>query len=117
MKRYFALLILASAIPLFFQIGAENPTVENSVITEFVIFKVKDPSKGIKMARAIIEEVKAFNDGVIADEVYQSVNDPTTIAQRITWKSLEKAQDAFAAFDTFPSASSFSEHSGDVIFF
>jgi hypothetical protein len=113
----FVLLILAATISSFFQVGAENSFIENSVITEFVVFKAKDPSKGIEVARAIIEDIKAFNNGIIAAEVYQSVNDPNTIAQRITWKSLEKAKDAFAAFDTFPSASNFAEESESIIFF
>lgn len=118
MNRYNkSVIILAATLSTFFQVGAENSLLENSVIMEFVVFKVKDPSKGIEVARAIIEDVNAFNNGIIAAEVYQSVNDPNSIAQRITWKSLEKAKDAFAAFDTFPSASNFSEESGSIIFF
>lgn len=117
MNRYLTILILIAVIPSLCQVGAENSIVENSAITELVVFKVKDPSKGIEMARAIIEDAKAFNDGIIADEIYQSVNDPKIISQRIIWKSLEKAKEAFAAFDTFPSASHFIEQSEGVIFF
>jgi hypothetical protein len=99
------------------QIGAGDSIMENNFVIEFAAFKVKDPSKGIEIARAIIGDARAFNDGIIADEVYQSVNDPNTIIQRITWKSLEKAKEAFAAFDTFPSASIFFEQSEGIIFF
>ena len=71
-------------------------------VVEIVIFKVSDPAEGMKAAREIIENAKAFNQAIILSEIYQSASDPNTITQRIIWKSLKDAKAAFAASSTFP---------------
>ena len=69
---------------------------------EIVVFKVSDPEEGLNAARAIVEDARRFNDAIISAELYQSASDPATIAQRITWKSLDEAKAAFAASKDFP---------------
>lgn len=105
------IIFLIASILFTFQIRAED------FINEIVIFKLKNPSKGIEFAHAIVKDIKSFNDGIVEDKLYQSVNDPTVIAQCITWKSIEKAKEASSSFDTFPSAADFTNQSGEVIFF
>ncbi|MEM9716639.1 MAG: hypothetical protein AAF826_08985 [Pseudomonadota bacterium] len=71
-------------------------------VTEIVIFKVSDPEAGMEAARLIVEDAKAFNNAIVSAEIYQSASDPNTIAQRITWTSIEEAKSAFEASPSFP---------------
>ena len=71
-------------------------------VVEFVVFVVSDPIEGMKAATALVEDAKAFNDAIISAEIYQSASNPNMLAQKITWKSLPAAKDAFAASEKFP---------------
>lgn len=71
---------------------------------EVVVFKVRNPEAGLAAAKAVIGDAKAYNDGVIGAETYQSLDDPHLLTQRIEWRSLAHAKDAQAAFPTFPNA-------------
>jgi hypothetical protein len=86
-------------------------------VVEIVIFKVSDPVDGMKAAREIIENAKAFNQSIILSEIYQSASDPNTITQRIIWKSLEEAKAAFAASDTFPGMAKLMQLTTEHVFF
>ena len=81
-------------------LGSEKP-VDESVV-ELVVFSVSDPVEGMKAARAIVADAKAFNDAIISAELYQSASNPNLIAQRIVWNSLTEAKAAVAASETFP---------------
>lgn len=83
--------------------ASEEADMTERPVVEIVIFKVSDPEEGMMAARAIVEDAKAFNNAIISAEIYQSASDPNTIAQRITWKSLEEAKAAFTASERFPS--------------
>lgn len=117
MNRSVLLLMLAATFFIHLQLFAADDLINEDCVMELVVFKVKDPLIGIKIAQSVVEDARAFNNGIIKDEIYQSANDPHVIVQRITWKSLEKAKEALAAFDTFPNASDLSEQLEDVIFF
>lgn len=81
-------------------LGSEKP-VDESVV-ELVVFSVSDPVEGMKAARAIVADAKAFNDAIISAELYQSASNPNLIAQRIIWNSLTEAKAAIAASEKFP---------------
>lgn len=81
-------------------LGADKPNDES--VIELVVFSVSDPVEGMKAARAIVEDAKAFNDAIISAELYQSASNPNLIAQRIIWKSMKEAKAAFAASEKFP---------------
>lgn len=81
-------------------LGADKSNDES--VVELVVFAVSDPVEGMKAARAIVADAKAFNDAIISAELYQSASNPKLIAQRITWKSLTEAKAAFAASENFP---------------
>ena len=92
---------IATLVALF-TLGCTNvESTTGDAVVEIVIFKVSDPAEGLKSARALVEDAKAFNDGIVSAELYQSLSSPNTIAQRIRWKSLEHAKAAQAASSEF----------------
>ena len=102
--------------PLSPVIANEGKEMNNKPVVEIVIFKVSDLVEGLKAARAIVEDAKAFNNAIISAEIYQSASNPNTIAQRITWKSLAEAKAAFAASESFPSMAKTMELTTEHVF-
>jgi hypothetical protein len=85
-------------------------------VTEIVIFKVSNSEAGMRAARGIVEDARAFNNAIISAELYQSASDPNLLTQRIVWESLEEAKAAFAASEQFPNMAKMMELVTDQVF-